>query len=243
VRTHSHRAAASVTFCPKYVKACRGAATPISGVKKPPRGVKKAFGPPVEPADRRRPNSMQDTSTSPGRLRRWGARIIDGKNRWGFFRVQVDRFGVTRYQLVVYPPGISLEERRWLRLWRGLPLWGTALWAVLEICLQQMTSAGTALAISSAVVIGTGGLARTLAGEAQRRVRAAGVVTMAGHPDVATVTARGKLLAMADTLTDADDDLDGGAISPSRHEAIWWDVYDRLAPRRASFTHRSERSA
>jgi hypothetical protein len=69
------------------------------------------------------------------------------------------------------------------------------------------------------------------------------VVTMAGHPDVATVTARGKLLAMADTLTDADDDLDGGAISPSQHEAIWWDVYDRLAPWRAPFTHRSERSA
>lgn len=186
--------------------------------------------------------SMQHATTSPGRLRRWGARILDGENRWGFVRIQVDRFGVTRYHLVVYPPGISLEERRWLRLWRGMPVWGTALWAVLEICLQRVTSAGTALAISSAVVIVTGGLARTLAGEAQRRVRAANVVTMAGHTDAATVTARGKLLAMAETLTDADDHLDRGRITPSQHEALWWDVYDRLAPRRAPFAHRSERS-
>ena len=88
----------------------------------------------------------------PGLLARWGARLLDGENRWGFVCIQIDRFGVTRYRLVVYPPGISDVQRRRLRLWRGAPIWGAALWVLSEIFLQQLIGSWTALAFSTGVV-------------------------------------------------------------------------------------------
>lgn len=176
----------------------------------------------------------EKTQPRPGLLQRWIAALLDGENRWGYVRIQPDRFGVTRYRLVIYPPGISAQERRRLRIWRGSPIWGAALWAVLEITLQQFMVAWNALAISSAVVIVAGGVARTLVGEAPWRVRGTGAITMAGHTDLDMVTARGKLLAMAATLTDADKNLDNGLITALEHEALWWRAYDQLAPRRAA---------
>jgi hypothetical protein len=35
---------------------------------------------------------------------------------------------------------------------------------------------------------------------------------------------------MAMTLTAADERLDGKRMSPLDHEALWWQVYDKLAP-------------
>ena len=57
-------------------------------------------------------------------LRRGWLRLLDGERPWGSLVVQPDRFGVTRYRLVVFPPGISEPERRWVRLARGWPMWG-----------------------------------------------------------------------------------------------------------------------
>jgi hypothetical protein len=176
----------------------------------------------------------------PGRLQRWSAHVLDGENRWGFVRAQIDRFGVTRYRLVVYPPGITADERRRLRFWRGSPIWGSALWVLLEICLQRLTGSWTALAFSSAAVIVAAGFARSMVGEAPWRVRASGAVTIAGYPDAAALAAREKLLALATTLLDADERLDDGRISPLEHEALWWSVYDQLAPDRANVPYQSK---
>jgi hypothetical protein len=166
----------------------------------------------------------------PGRLQSWCARLLDGENRWGFVRIQVDRFGVTRYRLVVYPPGISDDQRRRLRIWRGAPIWGAVLWFVAEVFLQQVIGPLATLAISTGTVIALVAVALMRADETRARVRAIGVVTMAGHKDVATVAARDNLLAKAMMLTYADERVDEERMSPLDHEALWWQIYEQLAP-------------
>ena len=186
-----------------------------------------------------------ETQARPGRLHRWWSRLLDGENRWGFARIQIDRFGVTRYRLVVYPPGIDAADRRRLRIWRGSPIWGAALWVVAEICLQQMMGPWTALALSSAIVIVFGGVARAMVGDTHTMVRTMSVMTMPGHTDAATIAARTKLQAMVSTLYDADERVDAARMSPIEHEALWWLVYDQLTPNRLAVSggRWSERSA
>jgi hypothetical protein len=172
----------------------------------------------------------EETPTSRSRVQRWCDQVLDGENRWGFVRIQADRFGVTRYRLVVYPPGISHTERRRLRIWRGSPIWGAALWVLCEIFLQQWIGSWSALAISTGTVLGLALVALAKTGDARTQVRAMTVVTMAGHTDAATIVARDKLLKLATTVTSADDRVDGEGMSPLDHEALWWSVYDQLAP-------------
>ncbi len=155
--------------------------------------------------------------------------MLDGENRWGFVRIQIDRFGMTRYRLVVYPPGISDAERRRLRVWRGAPLWGAALWIVAEILLQQVTGPWTALAMSTGLVATFAAVALARSGTTRTQVRAIGVVTMAGHTDATLTSARDDLLSMGMALTAADDRVDDGLMSALDHEALWWQVYDQLA--------------
>lgn len=181
---------------------------------------------------------MQESRGRQGRLQRWCALVLDGENRWGFVRIQIDRFGVTRYRLVVYPPGITDLERRRLRIWRGAPIWGAALWVLAEIFLQQVASPWTALAISTGTVVALAAVAMSKAGETRTRVRAMSVVTMPGFTDAATHAAREELLAKAMTLTCADERVDEGSMSPLDHEALWWQIYEQLAPARAGTSDR-----
>ena len=97
---------------------------------------------------------------------------------------------MTRYRLVVYPPGISDTERRRLRIWRGSPIWGAALWALSEIFLQQWIGSWSALAISTGTVLALAVVALAKTGDTRTQVRAMTVVTMAGYTDTATIAAR-----------------------------------------------------
>jgi hypothetical protein len=164
-----------------------------------------------------------------GPLRRWTSRLLDGGNRWGSVHVQADRFGAVRYRLVVYPPGISDAERRRLRLWRGAPVWGTALWVLAEIVLQHFMAPRTALVFSTGLVIASVAFAFTMAGPTRGLVRMMRVDAILGHSD-ATIAARDRLYSLASILQDADERLDAGLISPLEHEALWWRVYDQLDP-------------
>jgi hypothetical protein len=170
------------------------------------------------------------TENRPGRLRSWSTRLLDGESRWGFVHIQIDRFGVTRYRLVVYPPGISDDERRRLRIWRGAPVWGAPLWFVAEVFLQQVTGPVSALAISTGTVTALVAFALVRADGMRTRVRAIGVVTMAGLKDEGTVAARDDLLAKAMMLTCADERVDEERMSPLDHEALWWQIYEQIAP-------------
>ena len=170
--------------------------------------------------------------------------LLDGENRWGFVRIQVDRFGVTRYRLVVYPPGISDGERRRLRVWRGAPAWGAALFVMLEIILQPVIGPGPAFAVSVGTVLTSAVVALAKARTTRAMVRSVGVVTMPGYSNATVTAARDELLAKAMALTSADERVDEERMSPLDHEALWWRVYDELAPHGAISGGRStERSA
>ena len=74
------------------------------------------------------------------------------------------RYGVTRYRLVVFPPGISADDRMLLRVWRAWPTWGLATLLILEILLVPAIGAGAALGISAAVVLGAGAVVMAMTG-------------------------------------------------------------------------------
>ncbi len=172
--------------------------------------------------------------TGHGLLRRGWLRLLDGDRPWGSIDIRPDRFGVTRYRLVVYPPGISESERRWVRLARGWPPWGALVWVVCEIWLSHLTGPWTALAISTAIYVGLGLVAMVMAGTPRTRVRVIAAMVMAGHHDPWSAATRDKLETLAAVLIDADERLAHGEMSPAAHEMVWWRVYQQMASGRTA---------
>jgi len=160
----------------------------------------------------------------------WWLRPLDGGPTWGSLDSYPRRFGVTRYRLVVFPPGISPEERRLLRLWRSWPVWGALLWLVAEISLTDTTTPWAALSVSTTLYLGTGAVTLALAGSSRTRVRTMYAVLMDGRNDALTVAALTELRTLACILYNADSLRDQGKLSAIGHEAACWRVYDRMAP-------------
>jgi len=164
----------------------------------------------------------------PGVLRRGWLRLVDGAFPWGSFIVCLDRMGVTRYRLVIYPPGINDTERRRLRVWRGWPMWGALLWIASYVILHGLIGPGTALGISTAAFVGTGVVAFIRAGDVRGRVRTMSATVMSGYPDPLSQDARRELRVLAATLIEADDRRQLGLLSPIEYEMTWWRVYDQI---------------
>jgi hypothetical protein len=186
---------------------------------------------------------MEDTRTDAGLLRRGWLRLLDGDQPWGSIDIRPDRFGVTRYRLVVYPPGISESERRRVRVARGWPLWGALVWVTCEIFLTNMTGPWTAFAISTAASLGSGLVAFAMAGPPRTRVRAIAAMVMAGHHDSISAAARDRLERLAAMLLEADELLTSGHISTIQHEMVWWQVYEQMSPSAAPGMHASGKGA
>ena len=185
---------------------------------------------------------MHDTRTGSGLLRRTWQRALDGDRRWGSIDIRPDRFGVTRYRLVLFPPGISDSERRLVRVARGWVLWGALVWIFCEISLSHTTGPWTALVISTAIYLGLGLVAKAMAGDARRQVRTIGAMVMAGHHDPVSSALRHKVENLAGALMEADELLARGEISATTHEMTWWRVYDQMGPA-APAAHESGRGA
>ena len=181
---------------------------------------------------------MNDQRTGSGVLRTALLRLIDGDRPWGYIDIRPDRFGVTRYRLVVYPPGISESERRRIRAARGWPLWGALVWVISEIWLAQVTGPWTALAVSTAALLGLGLIAFALAGPGRTRVRTMVAMVMVGHYDPFSRVTRDQLEAHATLLLEADARLKQGQVSAADHEMTWWQVYEQLESGRPAM-HRS----
>jgi hypothetical protein len=147
---------------------------------------------------------------------------------WGSFDAYPARYGVARYRLVVFPPGITASERRMLRTWRAWPLWGAALWVGLQIAGELAGMPETALIAGSMIYIAAGALTFVLADQTRARVRTLWAGTVAGysHDDVDRRYSVLRVLARA--LDQADLALEEDRISPLQHEARWWQVYDVL---------------
>jgi len=127
---------------------------------------------------------------------------------------------------VVFPPGITARERRILRLWRGWPLWGAALWVGLQVAGESAGMPETALIAGTMIYIAVGALTFVLAGDTRQRVRTLCAVTMAGYSNDDRRYSTLRVLARA--MDQADLALEEDRISPLEHEARWWQVYDVL---------------
>ena len=167
-------------------------------------------------------------------LHRGWQRLLDGEHPWGSVDVHPDRFGMTRYRLVVFPPGISEQERRWVRLARGWPMWGALVWVACEVFLTQVTGPWTALTLSTSAYIGLGVVTMALAGVQRSQVKTMAAAVSAGYHDAQSAARRDKLGKLALTLMDADERLGRGQISASDHELTWWRVYDEMGSGRAA---------
>jgi hypothetical protein len=154
--------------------------------------------------------------------------LLDHGPAWGSFTIYPARFGVTRYRLVVFPPGITIAHRRMLKLWRAWPMWGAALWVVLQIGGSLVDMPETALLGGSMLVIATGAMTFVLAGETRLQVRSLWGVSMAGYRSPEVDERCTLLRVLARNLDRADMDLGEGRISPAEYETRCWRAYDAL---------------
>ncbi len=158
-------------------------------------------------------------------------RLLDGDRRWGSIDVHPDRFGMTRYRLVVFPPGISEPERRRVRLARGWPMWGALVWVACEVWFTEVTGPWTALLLSTAALVGFGLAATATAGPSRGQVKTMAATVSAGYHDPRSAARRDQLGKLALALMDADERLERGQISAVDHELTWWQVYDEIESR------------
>jgi hypothetical protein len=165
--------------------------------------------------------------------------ILDGPRAWGCLQVRPGRFGITYYRLVVYPPGLSVTERRLVRLARGWPLWGMLVWLLCQLWTGGQMSPWPAFGVSTAVFLACGAAALGLSGDAFHRVRTLCATTMAGYDDPESRAARERLIALAAILLRADEDRDRGEITAVDHELAWWQVYMRMQADNAPSTRQA----
>ena len=160
----------------------------------------------------------------------WWSLMLDGRRPWGSLDISPSRYGVTRFRLTVFPPGIDSAERRLLRAWRAWPTWGALLWLLTQIALDSVASPATAFTVSTAVYLGIGAMLFGRVATVRAQVRGVCVVRMAGFPDPQGAALYAELCSLASALDDADTRLQHGVLSATGHEAVWWQVYDRLRP-------------
>ena len=155
------------------------------------------------------------------------ARLLDGEQSWGALIVQPQRFGAMRYQLIVYPPGTNDVQRRWIRIWRGWPLWGALSWLLLMVWLSNIVNPLTALTFATTAYLCAGAAARWMAGPGRDGVHTSYAEVLAGHHDP-SIQARVRAIEVtAVTLSTAFDRYRRGTMSAVDYEAIWWQVYSR----------------
>lgn len=154
--------------------------------------------------------------------------LLDGDRPWGSIDVRPDRFGVTRYRLVVYPPGISETERRRVRVSRGWPLWGAAVWIVAQIYLSNVLTPWVALALSISFTLTLGLVAAAMSGPLRAQVRTMSAAVMVGRPELGSIAEREQIQRLGVQLIRADESLAEGELTATEHESIWWNVYEEI---------------
>jgi hypothetical protein len=163
-------------------------------------------------------------------LSRIGLRILGGRYLWGSLEIGLPQQGFRHYRLVVFPPGVTEADRRWIRLARSWPTWGAVTFVVCLVCLSVALGPGAGLLTSAVLWLGGGLVVFVRAGEQRARVRTVSVVLIDGHHDPRTAHVLALLASVAEQLANADRLLARKEISASQHEFIWGLAYDRIAP-------------
>jgi hypothetical protein len=174
------------------------------------------------------PDVHQTIQGAPVEVRRW-SRLLDGAHPWGSFDAMVSRYGVRRYRLTIYPPGTTTADRQLARLWRGWPIGGAVL-ALLAVMLLGNVAASpdTVLAFAVTAYVSIGALLFLRAGPARVHVRSMSVILMPKAADARELRKYMEWQTLVHMLTGADQMSAAGAISLVKHEATWWEAYDRL---------------
>ena len=162
-------------------------------------------------------------------VRSWLCRLLDGAHAWGSFDAMVGRYGVRRYRLIVFPPGVSAADRRLLRFWRGW-LAGGGLVAMLAVMVVggSVASPSTTLLVLPAAYLGVGAVLFVLTAGVRAGVRSFSLIMLGSRLDPYERRSYAEWARLVDVLTRADSLLRAGAIDPAQHEALWWQAYDRL---------------
>lgn len=159
---------------------------------------------------------------------RW-RQLLDGGRSWGSVDVYPARYGVARYHLILFPPGITPEERMLLRAWRTCRVWGAVLWLALELLLVPIVGSGQALIVSTGLSLAMGAGVLAMTAEHRSQVRTMSVIRMAGYDDENAAARLTQLRELVQELVEADRMLAEGEASALEHEARVWRVYDRLS--------------
>lgn len=152
-------------------------------------------------------------------------RLADGAHPWGSFDATVGRYGLRRYRLVIFPPGISTTDRRLLRLWRAWPIGGGAL-AVFAVML--VGGPLTTVVVAAAAYLTTGAALFVLTARARGGVRSMSLIFLTEELNADDRQRYAEWEALADLLLRADHMLTTGAITVPQHEMAWWQAYGRL---------------
>lgn len=159
--------------------------------------------------------------------------LLDGDTVWGAVDIRPQRWGSVVYRIVVYPPGISAEERRRVRVWRGFYAWGTAWWLASTAVLSGFTEPWFAVTAASVMTLLFGTRAFLRAGSVRSRVRTADVTVPLPNSDRALLALARQVQAVGTAMVRADRSLREGHISAADHELIWLRAYEQMAPARA----------
>lgn len=159
---------------------------------------------------------------------RWFSRLLDGAHPWGWYDVNIGQYCVQRYRLIIYPPGVALADRRLARLRRGWSLGGAVLVLFAVMLGDAVSSPYTVPAVAIVTYSGIGGLLFVLAGPQRVPVKSMSIVLLPASTDQNERRRHDEWKALTHMLTQADDRLSTGAISPVQYEAVWWQAYDRL---------------
>ena len=137
----------------------------------------------MAPADAGRPEICTTYEAAPGRSAAagGGCSVVTARGaQWTFGRIVSE---LTRYQLTVFPPGISESERRRIRLARWWPMWAAPVWIICQVVAGELTGPWEALAISTACYLGLGLAAVVMAGDQRRQVRTIDAAVLVGYDD------------------------------------------------------------
>ncbi|WBP94943.1 hypothetical protein O6072_02430 [Mycolicibacterium neoaurum] len=170
---------------------------------------------------------MTDTTRQLCRL------LLDGDTVWGAVDIRPQRWGSVVYRIVLYPPGISAEERRRVRVWRGFYAWGTAWWLVVTAVLSGFAEPWFAVTVASVTTLLFGTCAFLRAGSVRSRVRTADVTVPLPNSDRALLALARQVQAVGTAMVRADRRLREGRITAAEHEVIWHRAYENLLPTRA----------
>jgi hypothetical protein len=157
-------------------------------------------------------------------VRAW-CRLVDGAHPWGSFDATVGRYGLRRYRLVIFPPGITATDRRLLRLWRGWPLGGGALALFVAMLVG---GPGTTVLVTVAAYLAVGAVLFVVTAGARGGVRTMSLTLLTEQLGPDDRRSFAEWDAIVSVLTRADHMLTTGAITRPQHEALWWQAYDRL---------------